>query len=86
MKAVSVGLVIAEHSLFSESKCNSIEFELNLMEVEQRLYKMQLVRKAAEQYHRLMDRSRPTLSSNKLNSTSVIQQVSLAVASMSSFH
>jgi len=44
------------------------------MEVEQRLVKMQLVRKAAEQYHRLMDCSRPTLSSNKPNSTGAIQQ------------
>lgn len=56
------------------------------MEVEQRFSKMQLVRKAAEQYHRLMDRSRPTLSSNKLNSSSFSQQVSFVVASMSNSH
>ena len=32
------------------------------MEVEQRFPRMQLVRKAAEQYHRIRDRSRPTLN------------------------
>lgn len=85
VKAKAISVVIVSYVWLSGRKCDSVELELNWMEVEQRLSKMQLVRKAAEQYHRLMDRSRPTLSSNKLNSTNVIQQVSFTVASMSSF-